>query len=157
MAITSHRKALAGVEIAAGATVRAALLRNGFAPSTARAAKRNGLSADQCMDAARDAKLLPAIGYLHERVTRLTDLKLDAIESDPEQLKSTRLGEFARLLQVTQPHEERRPPLLVAVDPMMLAAVVFQALGLGPGGPEQAKVDASGPDNPLPQKQVTDK
>ena len=101
MGVPSHRKALAGVLMAQGETQRAALIQVGYSPVTASKPKANGLAADRCIGEAKKAGLVPDMATIHDRVIHLAHAKLDRLQRSDKQLDNTRLGEIARLLDVT--------------------------------------------------------
>ena len=79
-----------------------ALVAAGYAPSTAAAPSRNGLKVSQCLDAAREMKLIPSDQALLGKTRRLAEKKLDSLLSDDRKLDKVRLSEVARMLQVSE-------------------------------------------------------
>ena len=92
----------AGLLIANGSSVKQALIKQGYAPSTAAKPKGNGITARACLDAA-------AIEYPDAVPTKLVNLarramgaKLRSWVNEPAKLTKAKGGEVARMADVVE-------------------------------------------------------
>ena len=94
----------AGVDIMNGASAKQALVKVGYAESTAQAPARNGISAIQCVDAARKRYKLVEPGKLVSLARRALVLKLEQLcdTTKPKAMSATRISELAKTAQVCE-------------------------------------------------------
>jgi len=128
-----HRRAQAGCYIFEGMKLGPALERAGFSPWTAKAAKRNGINESQCLEAARHMELVPDSATIRNRARRVLDKKLQTLEDSTEELKKTRAGEVARIVEVTERYHGDKPsrddvPVRDFVDRMEWVVALQQEL-----------------------------
>lgn len=96
------RKAAAGLAMLAGSTVRAALIGAGYSPATARTPKRNGVSADQCIEAARALYPEAEPGEILRSSREVMGKRLKQLLSDDDELRKHGIGQIARLTDVVE-------------------------------------------------------
>ncbi len=135
---TTRKKAKAGLLMMNGLSQKKALTQVGYAPSTAKAPKRNGIDADQCIAAMAEVypHVMPA--DLLASTRELFKRKLDALNRDSTKVK---LGEISRALEVVERyHGERTPDHTHARDAgerLAYLATVLQAYKDSGGDIEQ--------------------
>ena len=100
--VKNHRKALAGKYMLEGDTQKQALIKAGFAESTAAKPKANGLTADRCIPGALAVEGVEGSQKLIQATRRAYLHKLERISRSDKSIDDIRLGELARALDTIE-------------------------------------------------------
>lgn len=98
---SDYRKAAAGALILQGKSSYQALTSVGYAPSTARVPKANGLSAEQCVKMAKKAGIATDSAKIVRKARGVLTKQLQALEDDPEPL-GWNPSKVARIVEVAE-------------------------------------------------------